>query len=273
MRTLAAIIILIISILKLNATGQIGDIIIWNGDTLTLISNPLDQYESIDSLLPVLFGKEEPSINSACWRGYIAEWSLINNHLYLTNIYSCNFEIKADLKLLFPQYCIDGKIFASWVNGPIFIPKGNCIEFINLDYDSVYEREIELEFKNGLLLDTLTYHNKILRRSDFLYTPEYAYNKFNWEKIPDIRNNRIQLYVGIQPREDGSIDSIITRNTYALIYGDAIVISDTNNIYIKEAIRVARTIPEWPVTLKRNTILPCGISLLFDEDTRKKYVR
>ena len=273
MRTLATITILFICILKLNATGQVGDIIIWNGDTLTLFSNPLEQYENIDSLRPVLFGKEETGINTACWRGYIAEWSLIGNNLYLTNIYCCNYDIKADLKLLFPENYIDGKIHASWVDGLLFIPIGKCIEYIHMDYESVYEKEIELDFKNGLLIDTLTYYNKILRKSDFVYTPEYAYNKVDWRIIPEMRNNRIQLFVGIQPRENGSIDSILTKNTYALIYGDTLVISDTNNIYIKEAMRVARTIPDWPVIIKRNSILPCGISLLFDEDNRKKYVR
>ena len=106
-----------------------------------------------------------------------------------------------------------------------------------------------------------------------MYTPEYAYNNVNWSIIPDMQNKHIQLFVGIQPGENGLSDSIITKNTYALIYGDTIVISDTNNIFIREAIRVARTIPEWPVIRKRNSILPCGIGFLLDEDTRKKYVR
>jgi hypothetical protein len=273
MRILAAIIILVISNIKLNATGQVGDIIIWNGDTLTLFSNPLEQYERIDSLRPILFGKEETNINTACWRGYIAEWSIINSQLYLTNIYCCDFNIKANLKLLFPQDYVDGKIFASWVNGALFIPLGNCIEYIHMDYESVYEKEIELKIENGLLSDTLTHNNKILRGSDFAYNPEYAYNKLNWSIIPDMRNKHIQLFIGIQPGKNGLIDSIITKNTFALILGDTVAISDTNNIFIREAIRVARTIPEWPVILRRNSILPCEISLVLDEGRRKKYVR
>lgn len=142
------------------ATGQAGDILIWNGDTLTVFSNPLELRSDIDSLRPRFFGEKDASINTACWRGYIAEWTIIENEIYLTNIFSCNYDsIKSDLKVVFGSECENGIVKATWLTGNILIPKGKLINYVHMGYDSFYETELVLTFKNGILTGQKKYDN------------------------------------------------------------------------------------------------------------------
>ena len=105
MKRTLSIIILLVSTFGF-ATEQIPDILIWKNDTISLHSNPLGSYSKLDDLN--LFGDKDAGYSTACWRGYIAEWKIIDNKLYLSNIYSCDYfysenKTKADLKKLFPK--------------------------------------------------------------------------------------------------------------------------------------------------------------------------
>lgn len=100
------------------ATGQAGDIIIWKGDTLSLYSNPLELRTDIESLRQKLFGNKEAGMSTACWRGYIAEWTVIENIISLTNIFSCNYDqdnVQANLLELFGSSYKNGRVKASWL--------------------------------------------------------------------------------------------------------------------------------------------------------------
>jgi len=55
--------------------------LIWNEDTLFIFSNPLELRDDIDTLKPKLFGDQDAGITTACWRGYVAEWTLIDNEI------------------------------------------------------------------------------------------------------------------------------------------------------------------------------------------------
>ena len=106
MKKAIALFAILISPLFVFATAQMGDILIWKGDTSTIFSNPLESRPDFDSLRKKLFGETEAPIHTACWRGYIAEWTIIRDELYLTNVYSCNYKknkIKADLRKLFEK--------------------------------------------------------------------------------------------------------------------------------------------------------------------------
>lgn len=74
-----------------------GQRLIWNGDTLHVFvfSKPLlellDLRNDIDSVRSKLFGEKEAEINTAGWSEYIAEWTIIENEIYLTSIFSLNY--------------------------------------------------------------------------------------------------------------------------------------------------------------------------------------
>ena len=106
------------------ATPQAGDILIWKGDTLTLFANPLEGKPGIEKVRKQFFNKYQ-RVTTACWRGYIAQWEIIEDRLFLTAIYSCfHYEdkVKADLKRLFPNEYRNGKIEAKWVTATLLVP-------------------------------------------------------------------------------------------------------------------------------------------------------
>src|SRR5690554_1604920 len=104
--------LLIVSQIRTYATSQIPDLLIYNGDTLSIFANPLEQLYENDSIRPNFFGDKEGCMSTACWRGYEAEWTIVDNELYLTGIYSCCYyedSIKANLKMLFGDKVVSGK--------------------------------------------------------------------------------------------------------------------------------------------------------------------
>lgn len=288
------LILLLFSILSnlCIATAQIGDLLIWNNDTLVMFSNPLDKYcdtcnvrsgiieklNSKDSLLhPDKYLQVHESLEStACWRGYSAVWKLKNNKLYLDKIMACHDpELILELKEIFPQS--NNELFAEWYTGDIILPQGKCLECVHLDYLSIYEKELVLKFANGVLIDSISYQNTIGKKSSFFNdyisgkSREFIYSNIRWEKLPELKSKSITVFVAVQPNENGQIDSINFKNTYALDGKD--FITDSDNKYIQEAIRIARLIKDWDVVYQRGNIVGRTLTIDFNENLRKQYVR
>lgn len=160
--------LLTVSVEKVLATSQVPDILIYNKDTLWVFANPLEQLSNIDSLRSKLFGDKKGCITTACWREYSAEWTIIDNQLYLTGIFSCCYyedKIKSDLKQLFGKKFIDGKVKADWVTAKILSPQGKELYYVHSGYESLYEKEVIYEFVNGQLKGTKTFDNSKSKKS------------------------------------------------------------------------------------------------------------
>jgi len=285
--------------LSVFATSQVGDILIWKGDTLKLFSNPLELRVNYDSLRVQILNEIEKLtypeegideerdavFSTACWRGYIAEWIVLNDSIFLSNIYSCNNKnIKINMSDIFPNIRENQKLFASWINGNLYLPQGKCIRYINLDYQSIYERETVLNIENGLLKSQKTFHNQIAKKSDYFENAlpgdlyEYTSKNINWKILPDLTNKKIQVFIGVQPNKKGQFERINKEYTYLIEYpvNDSIskvsIVTDTNNIFIKESIRIAKLIPEWDVIYQRGKIIGMSLMIDFSDENRKKYV-
>jgi len=297
MKTIYIIILLLSCSLVSYATIQGGDILIWKGDTLTLYSNPLNLrfdynvlitkiHDEIESQEKYLFPEKyesdeiEEIYSSMCWRGYIAEWSIVNDSLFLNNIYHChNSNVKINLDKIFADK--NGEmLFASWVNGDLHIPKGELIYHVNFGYETIFEQEISLKLENGIVDSISVAHNKIIKKSAFYEKVdpneylEFIYSNINWKNLPDLRNKYYNVHIAIQPNEQGLIDSIVGEYSYLTDYSDeknSMFVSDMNNIFIKEGIKIAKLIPEWDVILKRGKILEMAIVIIFSEDNKKRY--
>jgi hypothetical protein len=93
-----AICIILFSLISLQAfgTAQIPDKIIYRGDTLSLFGCPL---EYLRNTLPVnsdnLFGSSG-CFYTACYRGYVATWEVIDNRLYLNSIRNACYPASLD---------------------------------------------------------------------------------------------------------------------------------------------------------------------------------
>jgi hypothetical protein len=265
---LIILLFLLMSSLRSFATAQAPDKLIYKGDTLLLFANPLEELYTNNSSRPKLFvGGNSTCASTGCWRGYQAEWTILNKQLYLTGIFSCCFYedgLKADLKALFGNKFIDGKVKADWVNSNIIAPKGKLLYYVHQGYNSLYEKELELQFVKGKLIGSKTYDNSKSKQTIYsqsrgkLY--EFIYPKVNWSDLPDIGDKIINISVQFSANVNGVIDSIR-------------VIKDYDHTFDQEAIRVISTIPEWDVVYRHGKHIRGNsvVNVTFSEAHRRKY--
>lgn len=127
-------------------TAQIREKLSYNGKIYHLAAEPLYPYLEEHKIKFV-------SSSTACWRGYVGNWIIENDYLYLVElkayIKSENSSLggkEVGLGYLFPG---QDKVLADWFSGVIRIPHGEMIHYVHMGYASVYEKELFLRFVNG----------------------------------------------------------------------------------------------------------------------------
>jgi hypothetical protein len=128
-------------------TAQAHEELVYNGEVVGMCTTPLDDYFELINSQPVFLAD-----CTALWRGYIGEWLIENQRLYLTGIKNAklfNGE-EGTVRTLFSDS--DGKVFAYWFTGSIRIPRGEMIAYHHIGFASVYERDEYLEIKDGVLI-------------------------------------------------------------------------------------------------------------------------
>ena len=133
------------------ATAQDSDILVHNGKTYALFSNPLEDFYGADESKRPKFWVEPNTTSTANWRGYVATWSIVGDKLYLSNIDSwfCLPTIKTETGCrqvtigdLFGNDVVDGKVYASWVSDKLRVPDGKELKYVHSGYASIYERDL-----------------------------------------------------------------------------------------------------------------------------------
>lgn len=262
-------ILFLFSPLFASATGQGADRFIWNGDTLNLYTYPLNSHPAFAKPRPLLFGTENPPFNTGCWRGYIAEWELLNDTLYLSKLYTCDYpsnKTKADLERLFPSQLKNGKLPASWFSGNLLIGRGRLL-YYTFNYISIYEKETELSIRNGAVTKTQEFDNTKTQLSVYAENSdslvEFIAQNINWKILPDLGQQTKKVFVrilsGAQPRPDSII--LLKKTDEAILN--------------EEALRVLRLLPSWSCYYKRGQVhrIDYMLPIVFDENRRKKYLK
>ena len=262
MKRTLSIIILLVSTFGF-ATEQIPDILIWKNDTISLYSNPLGSYPKLDDLN--LFGDQNAGYSTACWRGYIAEWKIIDNSLYLSNIYSCDYaysenKIKADLKKLFPKEYYNGIVSANWYSGELSVPDG---KLINQEL-KIYESEWILSLKKGTVINKKKFDNSESHISIYSQNQkilnDFITNNINWNNIPHLENGIHKVY--------GLIKSGNSKTEFTV----KIKSTTKHKELEKEALRILKLLPEFDFYIKAGEVINISymIPILFDENKRPK---
>lgn len=245
------------------ATSQIGDLLIYQGDTLLLHTNPLEQY---------LNSKTERAINdfplewtsTACYRGYKATWLLSNDSLYLICLQKGCFSGTPEFFNLKQEFGAN-RVFARWFTGKGIVPKGKLLRYVHSGYDSYFEKELVLTFNKGILEEEVEHDNSNFYISGFSQHPDslyqFIYSNINWNKIPDLKEDKIRVFISLQSGESKKPDSI------SLAMGSEI------DILNEEALRVMRLLPEWDVYYRQGKVFPMkwAIPVVFSEATRKTF--
>ena len=270
MKRLINILIVLVIPISGFTNGFPADRLIWNGDTLTILSSfkpsLLELRNDIDSLRSELFREEEAESDKVCRSSYIAEWTVIENEIFLTNVYCPNYyhdSIKADLKSVFGDEYEDGKVKATWVTDQIVIPKGKLIHYIDRGHQ-FYESELVLIFKNGRLIEQKEYNSKsyksvLSENQDSLQN--FIYSTIDWEKVPDLKNEKVGVIISFSSGETRKPDRV------------QIARGSDNEILNQEALRVVKLIPEWNVYHSRGIFfrITWTVPIIFDEQNRMKY--
>jgi len=133
-------------------TAQAGERLRYKNEDYSMATEPLGEY---------LFSRKDINFvfsSTACWRGYIGSWEIADNKLYLIGLeaYIDNYK-EVDLGYVFPN---QDKVFAYWFSGHIRVPTGKMIEYVHMGYNSIFEKDLILEFREGVLISEKEIDNR-----------------------------------------------------------------------------------------------------------------
>jgi len=134
-------------------TAQISEGLIYEGQQLSMCTNPLGDYFAM--------GGDRPRFENNCtalWRGYVGTWEIVDGRLYLIKLRGdLEGGGEASLATIFPDY--PDRVFAHWYSGTIRIPQGKLLNYVHMGYSSTYERDLFLEIEKGVLKTTRVRQN------------------------------------------------------------------------------------------------------------------
>lgn len=248
---------------RIYATEQIPDRLIIKGDTMLLHALPLEHWIEQNKWYKPLFPDSLSGFSTGCWRGYIAYWEIIENRLYLTNIFNDTQTAKVNLKSLFPEKVKDGRVYAEWFSDTVTAYRGKFLYNMHMGFSSIFEHEFEYSFEKGLLKNASYFDNSLSKNTPF-YGEIRKINSIidsliDWQALPPITET-IKLQLTVEANELGQVDSILS------IHGN-------EEIFIQEAIRVSRLLKNIPVIYKRGKIMKISFYLpfTFSQEKQKKY--
>ena len=194
-------------------TVQVRERILYKGEEFGMATEPLNQYLETRNDIRLVF----PS--SACWRGYYGSWEIIDNKLFLIdlNAYIKGYE-EVGLNYIFPN---QEKVFANWFSGQIRIEDGELLK----GYDLKYEKNILLEFEDGVLVSEkeIDYTNKLRKRQwkNASHILKEAKRQYNEDKISRIVIYHDALHKYLKLQNIVSIRSLdIDLNNHSYIFID-----------------------------------------------------
>ncbi len=126
-------------------TAQIPERLLLNGEILKLCTEPLQDCFA-------RHGTPDFSVNcTALRRGYIGEWEIREDCLYLVGI-EAEFRDGKPVRLadLFPGEA--EPILARWFSGTLRCPRGGELLYVHMGYASIHEQDLLLHIEKGRLI-------------------------------------------------------------------------------------------------------------------------
>lgn len=142
-------------------TAQVSETLIYGGKEIPLFTNPLSMYLKYAGISFV-------SPHTANWRGYVGTWEILEHsgveRLYLVDLVACkSHDEEIGLSDVFPGY---DKVFAHWFTGQLRCPQGAQLKYQHMGYGSIYEYDLLMDFKQGILVSKHARHNEVPAEKD-----------------------------------------------------------------------------------------------------------
>jgi hypothetical protein len=105
--------------------------------------------------------------STACWRRYQGTWEVREGLIYL--------------KSLAGRFALIGSepLFAEWFSGVLRVPRGEVLEHVHMGFGSVYEEELHVKIKRGVVVETRVIDNRAKNHDQRL---------LGWKNIPGFEN-------------------------------------------------------------------------------------
>lgn len=219
----------------------------------------LEQHPDILRIKGLLKGyKSEPCYD--CYAAdYIAEWTVMNNNLYLTGIYPANAERpaeKADLNAIF--HVRNARVKANWVNAEFWIPVGKTSRWH--EALPIYRAEKLLEIKHGQIVKLQDYNYPNDQQLSLIEVQEFIYKGIRWDKIPNMGDAQKKLIIYFECGATGKPENAHLRGA-----------TDCKSCN-EETLRALSLLP-WPPDYSNTKPLPSAstVFIIFNEEQRKIY--
>ena len=240
-----------------------ADLLIWKNDTTEIYSYPMcPQNEIKIQKLFIAKGIIQGRSFMSC-KYYKAEWKILEDKLYLSNIYSGNYyqdNFKVNIDSLFSGNK-NGLIFADWYTGNIFVPEGSYIHVGGSHGSNIHESEWKISIKNGVILkEELKQENYY--ESIYTKNPDSLRNfitmQIDWSQIPVLETEKEKVHASIKTGEGKN--------------GFTIDVRSNNEKISQEITRVLQTLPEFNYYYfhGRYVALRYSLRLTFTESMRPK---
>ena len=244
------------------ATEQAPDRLVIDGDTLLLHTLPLEQWKQQNDWEKPFFADSLLNFSTGCWRAYIADWEVIDDRLYLTNIYNCNRTAHVNLDTLFPGKVHNERVYADWFSDTVTAYYGNLVYYEHSGYSSIYEHELELVFAGGQQTASTQFDNSLSSNNALMWDGHDLIpaidSLIDWAALPPIEEE-VRVILFVTANEHGRVDSMMIERGYS-------------EAFDQEALRVAHLLTDLPVVYKRGQLLRTTIVLFF-VFTAKKQLR
>lgn len=193
--------VLLSTLLRVEATAQDPDYLIYKGDTLRLYANPLEGYFEHLTRPDSLF----PYTNTANARGYVAYWAIENDSLFLVDIkvekwnnwLRCNRMVSLDKSLIFHNRKNTDRIFAEWVTDELLSPAGELLHYEHFGYEQEYSIERYFNIAKGILKSVREENNSKESFLSFMdidsYISRYIEYNINYDNLSYIPNYPMQF--------------------------------------------------------------------------------
>ena len=189
---------------------------------------------------------------------YNCIWIVQDDHIYLQSINGEN--TTADLKAVFPEKYDKGLVLADWIDTTLYAPYGKLLYSGGVDFTlSTFEYELAFRISKGKIISVEKCDNsKTKPLKDQYHLRDLIQNNINWENLPEADSIKRKVFVqAISADSLGMIDSVR-------------IVIGVNELYDREAIRIVKSIPEWPLIYRHGKVYNWLIfPISFDRSNKK----
>ena len=132
-------------------TAQIHELMLLDGEWASMASEPPlprghprvaeASEEKQKAASPIIF-------STACWRRYRGTWDVRDGRLALIALEG-RYELKGE-----------GPLPADWFSGVLMVPRGKMLEYVHMGYLSVFEEELHIRIKRGVVTERRVVDNR-----------------------------------------------------------------------------------------------------------------